>query len=680
MGGDFNVTLSKEDLYGEKSYTPLAGEIKKLCAEEKLIDVWKLRHPDTKQYTWRHGPGENSPRSRIDYLLCQESLLTKIAETDCEEAIKTDHRLVSISIAGLGVKKQCKGPWKLNVSHLKDPKFVKMINEEIEELINIIGGDARTKLDTLKCCLRGKIIAYGAREKKKRSQKKKELLLKSKEAEILNNEKQSQGYMREYEQIVEKETHSVLHYLEIDELGEKPNERLIRMGRKKASSKEIEVLKLESGRLVTNQTELMEAERAFYEKLYTSDPLVTSKFNTNKRKNDKHIENGEATFSLIEIGKALKELHNGKAPGGDGYPPEFYKMFWAKVGNLTCEAINESIEKGEMSMDQKKAMIKIIPKEGKDLLDLGNWRPISLLNAHYKIFAKAIANRMMKRVERVVKHDQNAYIKGRSIRSNLRAMLDIIQHCHENDVTSLLCCIDFSKAFDNLEHKFILDTLEHYNFPTEEINMVKVAYANIESSVVMNGEISRSFKVTRSIRQGCPLSTLLFVLAVERLADRIRDDPTIQGVRIGTETYKVSQLADDTTLFLKDKRDLSQCMKILTKFRKAAGLKINNKKSEILCLGGLDIPAETIQLPQVEKLTCLGLALTKSWPGTVKANYEKSLEKVKSQIQFWEKLYPDLQERIYLIKCKIIPTVTYTLSNLPLDKNNISIIEESRQK
>ena len=124
----------------------------------------------------------------------------------------------------------------------------------------------------------------------------------------------------EYEQKVEKEVHSVMHYMEIDELGKKPNERLIRLGRKKASANEIGAFRLSNGKIITKQMYLIEAERSFYEKLHTSNPQVKGVFKTNKRKRNRETKIESAFLTGQEKGKALKELHNSKSPGADVFP------------------------------------------------------------------------------------------------------------------------------------------------------------------------------------------------------------------------------------------------------------------------------------------------------------------------------------------------------------------------
>ncbi len=87
----------------------------------------------------------------------------------------------------------------------------------------------------------------------------------------------------------------------------------------------------------------------------------------------------------IEILNSLKQLHNCKTPGTDGLPPDFYKTFWIDIKLLLIESIEHETKTGELSIEQKRGNITLLPKEDKSNHFLKNWRPMSLLNADYKI-------------------------------------------------------------------------------------------------------------------------------------------------------------------------------------------------------------------------------------------------------------------------------------------------------
>ena len=114
---------------------------------------------------------------------------------------------------------------------------------------------------------------------------------------------------------------------------------------------------------------------------------------------------------------------------------------------------------------------------------------------------------------------------------------------------------------------------------------VTIMYTNISSCVINNGHTTQYFTLACGIRQGCPLSALLFIIAAETLAISIRKNDNIKGVTFSQHEVKLCQLADDTTLFLADIQSLQIALNILFMFYKSSGLKLNYSKTEILNLG-----------------------------------------------------------------------------------------------
>ena len=110
----------------------------------------------------------------------------------------------------------------------------------------------------------------------------------------------------------------------------------------------------------------------------------------------------------------------------------------------------------------------------------------------------------------------------------------------------------FEKAFDSLEWDYLFKVLDIMNFGPSFLNWIHMFYSNISSCVVSNGYSSEFFSLRRGVRQGCPLSGLLFVLAVEPLAHQIRINKSIKGLENGNKITKLSLYADDTTTFIRD--------------------------------------------------------------------------------------------------------------------------------
>ncbi len=267
-----------------------------------------------------------------------------------------------------------------------------------------------------------------------------------------------------------------------------------------------------------------------------------------------------------EILQWLKKLNNEKKTGTDGLLAEFYKFFWCDIKGFVMDSFLHAIKTGKLSIEQKRGVITLLPKKNKDRLFLKYWRPISLLNTDYKIIAKLLANRMKEVLSSIISEDQSGYLKGRYIGQNIRLLQDISFFTELKQLPCTLLAIDFKKAFDSLNWNFLLKTLKHVNFGPNIISYVKLMYNNIESAVLNNGSTGNYFKLERGMRQGCPLSAYLFILAIEVLANKIRNDPDIKGIKIDNKEIKISLLADDITLILKDLLSLKKILKPLNSF------------------------------------------------------------------------------------------------------------------
>ena len=115
-----------------------------------------------------------------------------------------------------------------------------------------------------------------------------------------------------------------------------------------------------------------------------------------------------------------------------------------------------------------------------------------------------------------------------------------------------MIAIDFEKAFDTLDFQFLIRTLHKFNFGPSFIQWMRVLYKNASSCVLNNGFTTGPFLLGRGVRQGDPLSPYLFILALETLAIKIREDFSVQGLKIGEEMIKLSLFADDMTCLIKD--------------------------------------------------------------------------------------------------------------------------------
>ena len=208
-----------------------------------------------------------------------------------------------------------------------------------------------------------------------------------------------------------------------------------------------------------------------------------------------------------------------------------------------------------------------------DRLYLNNWRPITLLNADYNLIAKALVKRIIMYLPKLVNDDQTGYVKDRYIGTNIRLIEDMMHQTTKMKIPGIILTIDFEKAFDSLRWDFMYEWLKLYNFGTNFIYFIKTLCNETTTAVINNGNISNRFKLERRVRQGCPISTFLFILAVEILSSMIRSLSDIKGIKIGGTEIKISQLADDAICFMKDDVSLRSMHTVFDKFKNVLALK-----------------------------------------------------------------------------------------------------------
>ena len=180
-------------------------------------------------------------------------------------------------------------------------------------------------------------------------------------------------------------------------------------------------------------------------------------------------------------------------------------------------------------------------------------------------------------------------MKGRSIKDNLHLIREVLEGI-EDDTEAALISLDQSKTFDRVDHRFLATVLETAGFEPEFRRWISMMYHNV---VQVNGRRSRVFAIERSVRQGCPLSPLVYVLALEPLLRWFRDEgtnPSLRGVpSAGPLTARVFAFADDITVFVSRRLDIRAVKKAVSEYERIVGAKVNFDKSEGLRLGACEV-------------------------------------------------------------------------------------------
>lgn len=690
IGGDWN--LVRDTMYDKSGglNNPKAKSLDKLnniMRQYELNDIWRIKNPQRSRYTWRQA----NPliQCRLDFWLLSDTLLDNISNTDIIPAIRSDHSAITLHIEDLKSSTTNRPSlWKLNNSLLQNDEYITSLTNELDNWKRETEDmeDKRVVWEYIKYKIRLFSVQFSKSLRKRQNNRESHLQrrLAYMEQNVTNPES-----FRELEEIKNElklidddriQGYIVRSRVSWHENGESNTKYFFELEKQQACKKHMRKIKDENGVIQKDPDEIEHVVRTFYQKLYSeNDDIVPPNniFDNIMKLSPDLSEQCEGILSENECKIALESMKLGKSPGNDGLTTDFYRKFWPEIHQTLISSLNYSYDKGELSTSQKQAVITLLSKQGKDRNLLSNWRPISLMNVDYKIASKAIANRLKNVLPNIIHLSQTGFVKNRLMGDTVRVLCDVIDYCEMHSEEATLLLVDFAKAFDSLNWRFLFKTLESMHFGPSFIKWVKTFYSNIESCVINNGRTSKYFRIERGVRQGDPLSPYLFVIAVEVLSLAIRESKSIKGLTFRNEEIKIMQYADDTTAILKDENSCKIFLKLLDEFKRYSGLKINTEKTEAIWLG----PKQpTFQLPHNIKWTTapvkvLGVYIGRDKKANSEKNFKHRIDKIKHLFFRWTQRNLSLTGRILIVKALALSQIIFLANLTPFPDDKISEIE-----
>ena len=429
---------------------------------------------------------------------------------------------------------------------------------------------------------------------------------------------------------------------------------------------------------ITDQKEILKELEGYYTNLYKSASnkdnnsyRLVDETDIDLRLTEEQKDSCEGVLTIEECYNALKTFKSNKSPGCDGIPAEFYLEMWPELGVKLVESLNCSLTNGTLSVSQRRGVITLLEKKGKDQRKIKNWRPVALLNTDYKILTKCLARRLEKYIPDLIHPDQSGFVKGRFIGEPIRFVQDLIEKFDKENLTGIVMQLDFEKAFDSIEWDFMFQVLKEVNLGDEFIRFVKCCYTDIYSCINNNGFTTNWFKLERGVRQGCPLSCLLFILCVEIMGNRIRKNIDIKGLNVGKKRHKIKQFADDCSCLLKDIESIYTLIDCIKGFSFHSGLKLNTEKSLLFFLGPWRDKSINIFNMKIERstLNMLGVEIGRCEASKQLKNFEVRIPKLINQLH--------IQSQRNLSLCgKILLTKTFGISKFI---HQMSITDPSKE-
>lgn len=376
-----------------------------------------------------------------------------------------------------------------------------------------------------------------------------------------------------------------------------------------------------------------------------------------------------APFTVEELGAAAKLMKRRKCPGPDGIPIELFQEMWPVVGPQLTEILNEGIQREVFPCELTRGHIVLLPKKS-DQSRLTNKRPITLLNAAYKIGAKALQQRLSPLLQKIITPEQFAFLPGRNIHHSLLLMGEMLHQAAISGEEYVFLKLYVIKAFDKLEWPFLLAVVEKMGIGGLLSRFLKAGFQSAASAIVLNGIPTACFSLKRSVRQGCPLSPLMFIMAFDVLSLQLQAAvvrKSIQGIsfaRIGVRTLH-NMYADDLAALIRALlKYIEEFRRILTWFAELSGLYCDWGKTVAACIPAGPPPLALSHFPwkwedNSTASPLLGVPMAQS---VAQESLETSLiRKVESRISKYQPLALSFAARLLVANCMILGCLWYLL-------------------
>ena len=564
-----------------------------------VVDPWRLQNPTATCYT---GPIKGvTRRHRLDYIFLNTRL-----NSQCYKGSKfhnlhslTDHLCHSVTLATHQIQRG-KGYWRCPKELLDDPKTAAAIIAETDAILPKIltahnpgvlwdGFMRRTRqvlqrIHLLRSTVKAKAIrqatqrlvaAYHIRHVNQHCQQRFD------QAKRLHED--TKAAWKQYQSDLQFDTHRHQQEKSTNNFFRPPNQQLYQVPIGEAICP-----------AYGPTTDPIEVQRIFvdhWEGVFQHDTISRPTPTQRARLveflscqiSSQHKESLEADIEISELEAAIKAMAPHKAPGLDGFPAKFFQLAPKTFATILHKIFNYQLARGTLLGRHRKAAVTLLYKNG-DRRDPANYRPIALMSVELKILAKTLAYRLSHVLTDIIHDTQKAFVPGRRIHDHIHLLKSIQTHISNSTEDAFATFLDFSKAYDRVDWDFMFDCLHKANFGPIFISWVKLLYTQPMVIILHNNHQSRPVYPTRGVKQGCPLSALLFVLTIEPLSALLRSRPDL-GIHIPNFPAFVAALfADDVLLFSKSRDTLIAQLALVQIYCDGSGARLNRSKCTTLYL------------------------------------------------------------------------------------------------
>lgn len=355
--------------------------------------------------------------------------------------------------------------------------------------------------------------------------------------------------------------------------------------------------------LCTSTEDMLNAAEAFYSDLYSPDHVNTEAIDDLLQSLPPTLHLSEpdqywlaGSFTWDDILEGVSRCPRKSSPGIDGLPYEILRLVFLHPDcrDILLQVYNDALHHGIFPNSWLRTCVSLLPKKG-DLNDLKNWRPISLINTDAKVFTRLLNSRIVHCADDLITPLQSGFLHGRFIADNGLLMKMVMAHARSSDSKAIGLLLDQEKAYDRVHPEYLRRVLQHFRFPVGIIRCISNLFFQTNLQLNINGHLSSPVPQLRGLRQGDPLSPVLFNLAFEPFLRRLLHDSSFIGFSLPrsisappslNHTIKVLAYADDVACFLASPSDLTVLNRHIDTYSAASNARINFHKTEAFALSG----------------------------------------------------------------------------------------------
>ena len=706
--GDFNMCEDALDRNPSREDPPRVVEAFHQMRQGRLFDQWRIVNPDKREFTfWSSNKLQSA--SRLDKILTTTKIARKCIKW---EIILTpgwsDHAAVSVEYYPLDKTSLGKGQWNLSTSLLTRGKMDGIIQKHIGNLSKSISNaeTVSSQGETPQASAHQILHHYDSflnavRADAKTLQKEEGLRANKLETRLISKIKKydREDRCKKMARRIKRYRYRLQALYEVKEkrralcakhkwleMGACCGRDFWQMGASSQTATTVQGLMNEEGKVQKNTKEILRVGQSYYQSLYsrreTDDDAQQCLLN---HVSTQKMDALKAPLSSTEVLNVIQKWENGKTPGPDGIPYEFFKhvstmenvkqLFVEATTNVIAILLDPLRYGQRMPRNWAEGTIKIMYKKG-DKTDIKNYRPLSMTNSIYKLFTTVVNNRMLPEFNKHIGQHQVGFMPNRTYFDHTKHMQTLVDHARMKKKTLYVALLDQEKAYDRVDHQFLWKTLRKFGVP-ESLNMaIQGCYTSASSRVMINKMGSDPIQIESGVRQGDPLSCLLFNVVIETLALEILTATSIGYIDDTGRRHVIDMYADDTGMCLSGLPEWKECKRRYDIYARATGAKLNEGKTKLLVAYDPSDPPHRykgIEVVKNEKYLGIPIGTEVDYP----AFWQKVHDKIVVRITGWKMKHLSIRQRVAVANTMLISLLWYYIRSVPIRQKDIDMFERT---